>query len=265
VLLHKACYDLNTLIHLINQSRTDKLMSLKSLDSDLLDYIVNNHLKPGDQLPALTDLSQQLDINVGKLREQLEVARSLGLVEVRPRTGVRCKEYDFLPAIRLSLLFALAIDKNRFEAFTELRNHIEVAFWHEAAAQLTAEDKIYLRRLVNDAWAKLNSQSLIQIPHTEHRQFHLTIFSHLGNPFVKGLLEAYWEAYEAVELNTYADLHYWQEAWNYHERILDCLCEGDFDAAQVAFIEHTKLLRHRHAPMPAVSAAPDGKAHEFQD
>jgi DNA-binding FadR family transcriptional regulator len=231
-------------------------MPFQPLDSDFLDYIVKNHLQPGDQLPALTDLSQELEINVGKLREQLEVARSLGLVEVRPRTGIRCKTYDFLPAIRLSLLFAIALDKQRFEEYTELRNHVEVSFLPEAAALLTPEDKAELRRLVDVAWAKLTHDDLIQIPHTEHRQFHLKIFTHLDNPFVKGLLEAYWEAYEAVELNTYADLHYWQEAWQYHERILKCICDGDYDAARVAFVEHTRLLRHRRAP--ALSASNSG-------
>lgn len=238
-------------------------MSLKSLDSDFLDYIVEHHLQPGDQLPALTELSQELDINVGKLREQLEVARSLGLVEVRPRTGIRCKEYDFLPAIRLSLLYALAVNKNHFEEFTTLRNHIEVSFLREAAILLTDDDKAELRSLVAAAWAKLNSPTMIQIPHTEHRKFHLNIFRHLQNPFVKGLLEAYWEAYEAVELNTFADLHYWQEAWTYHERILDHICDGNYDAAQVAFTEHTKLLRHRQAPVPAVGSESSGSNSGF--
>jgi DNA-binding FadR family transcriptional regulator len=228
-------------------------MPLKPLDSDLLNYIVDHHLQPGDQLPALTDLSQELDINVGKLREQLEVARSLGLVEVRPRTGIRVKDHDFLPAIRLGLLFALAMEKTRFEAFTDLRNHTEVSFWNEAVAQLTDKDKAELRQLVDAAWQKLNSPTLIQIPHAEHRQFHLKIFRHLQNPFVQGLLEAYWEGYEAVELDTYADLHYWQEAWTYHERILNCICRGDFDAAKEAFIEHTRLLRHRQMPAVGVS------------
>jgi len=222
---------------------------MKSLDSDFLNYIVDHHLQAGSQLPPLSDLSEELDINVGKLREQLEVARALGLVEVRPRTGIRCKEYNFLPAIRLSLLYALGLDKSRFIEFTELRNHLEVAFWHEAVAQLTDADKLELRRLLDAAWAKLNNTAFIQIPHAEHRQFHLTIFTHLDNPFVIGLLEAYWEAYEAVELNTYADLFYWREAWTYHEKILKYINEGDFTAAQSAFIEHTRLLRHRtHEP-----------------
>src|SRR5258706_4470200 len=234
-------------------------MPLQPLDSDFLNYIVDSNLAPGDQMPALAELSQALNINVGKLREQLEVARSLGLVEVRTRTGIRVKPYDFLPAIRLSLLFALAIDKSHMETFTELRNHVEFAFFREAAERLTDADKQQLRSLVDAAWGKLRHATFIQIPHVEHRQFHLKIFEHLDNSFVMGILEAYWEAYEAVELNTYADLHYWQEAWTYHEKILDCICAGDYDAAQVALIQHTTLLRHRHAVPDPVPVPANGK------
>ncbi|MEP7286537.1 MAG: FCD domain-containing protein [Chloroflexota bacterium] len=232
-------------------------MPIKPLDSDFMNYIVDNHLQPGDQLPALTELSQKLDINVGKLREQLEVARSLGFVEVRTRMGIRVKDYDFLPAVRLSLLYALGMDKSQFQAFTELRNHIEVAFWDEAVEQLTHDDKIHLRRLVVGALAKLHRDTPIEIPHAEHRQFHLSIFKHLDNPFVIALLQAYWDAYEAVELNTYADLTYWQEAWNYHEQILNYISEGQFEAARTAFIDHTQLLRHRHdLPQTTVAGKP---------
>jgi DNA-binding FadR family transcriptional regulator len=177
---------------------------------------------------------------------------------VRTRTGIRVKDYDFLPAIRLSLLFALAQDKAQFQEFTELRNHIEASFWIEASAQLTREDKAELRTLVNKANAKLHNAPFIQIPHAEHRQFHLKIFSRLDNPFVTGLLEAYWEAYEAVELNTYADLHYWQEAWAYHEKILTYIDQGNYDAARVAFIEHTQLLRHRHEVSDSASVPGNG-------
>ncbi|MBX3064416.1 MAG: FCD domain-containing protein [Anaerolineae bacterium] len=217
----------------------------KPLDSDLLNYIVEHHINPGDQLPSLNDLSDELGINVGKLREQLEVARALGLVDVRTRTGIRTRPYEFLPAIRLSLLFGLARDKHLFESFTELRNKIEMSFWYDAVVLLTEDDKVELRQLVDTAKQKLSNTRFIQIPHAEHRKFHLLIFSRLENPFVQGLLEAYWDAYEAVEMNTYADLHYWQEAWNYHARIIENIDEKNFIGALEAFIEHTRLLRTR--------------------
>jgi hypothetical protein len=53
------------------------------------------------------------------------------------------------------------------------------------------------------AWEKLHSPQ-VKIPHEEHRQLHMVIYQRLDNPFVLGMLEAYWEAYEALNY-TYAD------------------------------------------------------------
>lgn len=211
------------------------------LDSDLLRHIASNGYAPGDRIPSLDELSGKLGISVGKLREQLEVARTLGIVEVRPKIGIRVASFDFLPAVRQVLLLALAADPSNFEAFTELRNHVEAGFWHEAVRRLTPEDVEHLRDLIRGAQAKLNGHP-IQIPHAEHRELHLTIFSRLNNPFVKGILEAYWEGYEAVELNLFADYAYLQQVWDYHERIVEAVASGDFDAGYTALVEHTRLI-----------------------
>lgn len=215
------------------------------LDSDLLNYIVKNGFQPGDRLPSLNELqdSGHLGVSVSKVREQLEVARALGLVEVRSKTGTRLQEYSFTPAVRLSLFYALATDWHYFEMFSALRTHLEVAFWNEACALLTADDTAEMRGYIEAARAKLNSR-WIQIPNQEHQAFHMTVFKHLENPFVIGLLEAYWDAYKAIEPHRYTDYAYMQRVWNYHERILNGICIEDFEAAKTAFIEHTRLLRY---------------------
>lgn len=212
--------------------------------SHLLDYLAERGPAPGQRLPPIPELAQTLGISTGKLREQLEVARALGLVEVRPKTGIRTRAYSFYPAVSLSLRFSLAQDPSTFEAFGVLRNHIEASFWHEAVRRLTPEDKEHLERLVAQAWAKLHGQP-IQIPHAEHRDLHLTIFSRLENPFVQGLLEAYWDAYEAVGLNLYADYAYLERVWTYHERMVRAILEGDLEAGYQALVEHTGLLQRR--------------------
>ena len=227
-----------------------------NLDSDLLRYILSKGCQPGDRLPSLEDLSTELKISTGKLREQLEVARALGLVEVRPRTGIRIAEYDFSIAVQLSLLYALALDPGQFQSFGQLRNGIEAAFWHQAVARLTPADHADLRALIAAAWAKLNGQP-IQIPHDEHRRLHLTIFKHLNNIFVKGLLEAYWEAYEAVGLNVYSDYQYLREVWTYHEGIVNAIIAGDPDEGHRLLLLHSALLRHREKPRSAPVLAND--------
>lgn len=210
--------------------------------SEFLRYLAS-HEEIENGLPSLKKLSEELGVSVASLREQLEVARSLGLVEVRPRTGMRRKPYSFAPAVRQSLDYAIAVDKDHFLAFADLRQHIETAYWHEAVKTLTPEDHEILKQLLSRAWDKLHG-SPIEIPHPEHRELHLTIYRRLDNPFVAGLLQSYWDAYEAVGLNFFTDYDYLTQVWTYHQKMVDAICTNDADAGYKALTEHTDLIHH---------------------
>ena len=216
-------------------------MIVSNIDSAFLRYLLTQGCQPGARLPSLDEISDEIGISIGKLREQFEVARVLGLVEASPRRGIRCLPYEFAPAVRLSLMVALALEPGAFRSFSTLRIHLETAFWDEAVALLTDEDKAHLHELVAQAKAKLNNERA-QIPFAEHRAFHLGIFCRLENPFVLGLLEAYWDAYDAVELSTYADYSYLTEVWDYHQRIADALSRQDYTAGKEALIQHMRLI-----------------------
>jgi DNA-binding FadR family transcriptional regulator len=223
-------------------------MPQQKLLSDFLEYLayVNNGEGDVDRLPSLSELSLKLGVSVSRLREQMEVARALGLVDVRPRTGIRRLPYTFLPAVKQSLSYALAITPGYFETFSDLRVHIETSYWHQAVSKLTPEDYERLRALIARAWKKLHG-SPVQIPQEEHRQLHLLIYSRLDNSFVTGILEAFWDAYEAVGLNVYADYNYLEQVWKYHERMVEAICAGDFKAGYEALLNHTDLIYMRPA------------------
>lgn len=212
--------------------------------SEFMRYLAAHEEAEGS-LPPLAELGRELGISVAALREQLEVARALGLVEVRPRTGVRRRAYSFTPAVRQSLGYALALGEHHFQKYSELRNHLETAYWDEAVRLLTPHDQSELRALIARALEKLQS-SPIQVPHEEHRKLHLLIYSRLNNPFVTGLLEAYWDAYEAVGLNVYAgSMDYLREVWQYHAQMVEAICNGNYQAGREALIKHVDLLAHR--------------------
>ncbi len=212
--------------------------------SEFLRYLAT-HAEVENGLPSLKKLSTELGVSLASLRDQLEVARALGLVEVKPRLGTRRRDYSFTPAIRQSLGYALALNDEHFLKYSELRNHVESAFWYKAVQKLTDEDKEELRSLITRAWEKLGRVP-IQVPHEEHRSLHLKIYSRLENPFVTGILEAYWEAYEAVGLNVFAGgYEYLKEVWQYHQKMVESICKGDFEAGYQALVEHTDLLYHR--------------------
>jgi len=212
--------------------------------SEFLHYLAS-HKEAEGGLPALTALSSELGISVATLREQLEVARALGLVEVKPRTGMRRKPYTFASTVKQSLGYALMLGDGHFQKFSELRNHIEAAYWDEAVRKLTKEDKKELKALIVRAREKLLS-SPVQVPHEEHRALHTLIYSRLNNPFVAGILEAYWDAYELVGLNMYAgSINYLHKVWDYHSQMVESICNGNYSAGREALTAHIDLLSQR--------------------
>lgn len=237
-------------------------MPRRYFSSEFLEYLASTHI-PGssdaDQLPSLNDISTELGVSVARLREQLEVAEALGLVEVRPHTGIRRLPYHFAPAVSQSLSYAIELDPSYFDAFSELRNQLETAFWNQAVHCLTPEDHSLLKDLINRAWAKLDGEP-VQIPHEEHRLLHLTIYNRLNNPFVQGILESYWDAYEAVGLSVYTDFHYLQRVWQYHQLIVEAIIRGDYQSGYQALVEHIELLNRR--PTPEIKHDP---AHAIQN
>jgi DNA-binding FadR family transcriptional regulator len=217
-------------------------MNRNASPSEFMQYLLESGTS--ERIPPLNELSQILSVSIPRLREQLEAAKTLGLVEVRPRTGIRRLPYSFAPAVRHSLAYAVELDRSYFDAFSEVRNHLEGSFWYEAVSLLTPQDHRELQRLMSRAWDKLHSPQ-VKIPHEEHRQLHMVIYQRLDNPFVLGMLEAYWEAYEAVGLNMFADYDYLQQVWNYHQHMVDAICAGDYDLGYQALTEHKDLLYHR--------------------
>jgi DNA-binding FadR family transcriptional regulator len=209
--------------------------------SEFFNYLLQTVEEDTEKLPALKQLSQELGISISSLREQLEVAKALGLVDVRPRLGIRHLPYTFTPAVDASLHYAIQQDPSFFDDFVDLRRHLEFAYFPQAVDLLQESDHQELRRLVRCAREKLKG-SPVRIPHVEHRRLHLTFYKRLNNVFVSGLLEAYWDAYEAVGLNVYADLEYLEQVWDYHEQLSEAAISNDKERGLEILREHFNLM-----------------------
>lgn len=238
-------------------------MRFSALQNDVLRYIVENDYRPGDQMPTIQEVAQALGVSVAKARESLEIARALGIVEIKPGRGMRVAEYRFGPAATISALYAIGQNGLHFAHLREVRNALEIHFWEEAVGLLEPEDLIRLRSLIATA-SRLLQRQPIQVPAAEHRQFHMTIFARLENPFVSGILEAFWEAYEAFGLNLYQDLSYHRTVWNYHERIVDAIEAGDAETSRRLLVEHMNLLSRRPLPQMTSPSTADRRSASFE-
>ena len=218
---------------------------MRPMKFDLFDYLSeqrNSSDKEKCSIKSLRGLSEELGVSIAMLREQLSVARALGLVEVKPGTGIQALPYTFTHAVESSLSYALSLDRKYFSQFSSLRRSIEKDYWYEAVQKLTSEDIAHLNALVEEDWNKLESNPP-QLPHKEHREMHMTIYGKVENVFVVGLLEAYWDAYEQVGLNLYTKLEYLKGVWEFHRKIVKAITAGDMELGYKYLLEHMELIQ----------------------
>jgi DNA-binding FadR family transcriptional regulator len=212
--------------------------------SIFMQYLCKNNPAGDNKVPSLIELSQELGVSVASLREQMEVARTMGLIEVKPRTGIQRTPYSFSKTILTSLTYAMEKDPANFGSFSDLRKHIEAAYWKEAVSLLNPEDIEDLKQIIDIALAKLKAKPP-QIPHEEHKIFHLSIYRKLNNPFVTGILESFWKAYEDNGLDIYTDIQYLEQVWSYHQKSVEAISSGELDSGFRSFAEHMDLISKR--------------------
>lgn len=211
--------------------------------NELLNYIIEANRKQAP-IPTIAELSEELGISITGIREQLEVARQLGFVAIKPKIGIQSREFSLTPALELSMTYGIKLKPELFDAYRDLRKHIEASYWHEAAPLLTTQDVRNLGEIVHKAQDKIHKQP-IELPEDEHRVFHLTIFRHLENPIVQSILETFWELNAQSERNYYLDQNYLENVWNYHQRIVDALAARDFERGYQVLLAHMDLVMQR--------------------
>jgi DNA-binding FadR family transcriptional regulator len=220
--------------------------------SEFMQYIAALPDDGDGRVPPLSELSQILGISVATLREQMEVARMMGVIEVKPKAGIHKLTYSFKPAVITSLTYALASESTPFEQYANLRKHLEAAYFLEAVQKLTYEEKRDLDAIVERAEEKLRRRPVV-IPTTEHRDFHLSIYRKLNNPYVFGLLESYWELYKAAGFEIYPDMEYVNRIWQYHRKTIDLINAKQYELAYQALMEHMELIAQREKTVPRQS------------
>jgi DNA-binding FadR family transcriptional regulator len=212
--------------------------------SIFMHYLTGLSASITSRIPSLIELSQILGVSVASLREQMEVARIMGLIDVRPRTGIQKLPYSFTNTILTSISYALEDNPESFESISDLRKHIEASYWKEAVSKLNTDDIEALRNIVSVAFLKLHGKPP-QIPHEEHKKLHISMFGKLNNPFVLGILEAYWQAYEDVGLDVYTDMQYLEQVWTYHQKTVEAIASGELDTGYTSFAEHMEMITKR--------------------
>ena len=88
----------------------------------LLDYLIEKAKDPHSEIPPIQKLSSELGVSTACLREQMELAKNLGIISTQPRKGIEILPYQFKPAVEKSLYYAINLDHKYFHAILRAAN-----------------------------------------------------------------------------------------------------------------------------------------------
>jgi GntR family transcriptional repressor for pyruvate dehydrogenase complex len=206
----------------------------------LISYICEHGLVPGDRLPSIRELAQQFEAGPNVIRDALMRAATMGLVKIHPRSGVFVQSLNyssFVGALAQTCDAALLqVDHNLFHLL-DARRLIEVELVGQAAQRRRLEDLLPVRMALDEV---ARGQMVEQRVEADVR-FHLGIAKAAGQEVLEIILQGLLGLVRPFLLGLPRNAERWSRTDRGHDAIYRALLDEDAEQARTLMAEH---LRH---------------------
>ncbi len=166
----------------------------RAVQDALRQYILENHLHPGDRLPSEMELAAQLNVSRNPIREAIKGLEALGLVEVRVGLGVFVRAAS-IDDILTNVAYSLAVDGRSVAELYEIRQRLELSYAREAVKQLTDETLAQIEQQVAEM-ERLHHAG--QDYHEPDLALHRLLFQQVGNATLLKLFDVFAGIYSST-------------------------------------------------------------------
>ncbi len=218
----------------------------------LKEFIVANHLRPGDHLPTERELAEALGVSRTSVRDAMRLLEGLGVVDTRPKRGALLKVPD-QNTLQDFLWFFLAYNSDSIADIWEARQVLELAILPLVAERATKEDWQEMETAIAGMEAALQrGEDGLE----EDRCFHAALVKATHNPILQGIAQVVAEFFRQVQAQALAGGREIREAaLREHRQMFTALRQGDVAKAQ------TIMLRHLNRPVKmGIIPKPKGRA-----
>jgi GntR family transcriptional repressor for pyruvate dehydrogenase complex len=240
-------------------SRSDGFQKLhRSRASDqiagaLQSAIAQRRYRSGDRLPSEHELAAQFETSRGTVREALRVLEVMGFVQIRTGAGAFVSGSPFSSHALNDRLRWLVDRRDIVLEILEVREGLQAMAAVGCAGRATPDDKDQLRGAVEQgrtAVADGNPDAFAEAD----AAFHFLIGERCGNRMLADVVRYVEEIYRTSN-RALVDLRGRSETSQLeHERVVECIAEGDRTGAELAMREHIGSVRHTLAALEAEEA-----------
>ncbi|MBE7189198.1 FadR/GntR family transcriptional regulator [Jatrophihabitans endophyticus] len=214
---------------------------------ELRKMIVHGELRPGDRLPAESELTTRMRVSRGTLREALRVLSSQKLLVsargVGGGTFVAEPSPDDVVAYLQTSLTLLSRSRLSVSQLLEVRSLMEVPAAGLAARHRTEDD---LDRLAATIVVVSNRDAEDPSRYSANRGFHLLMLQASGNPLLDIVARPVFEVLRDRFLRDRAEPAFWERVAAEHTEILEHIRAGRPAAASRAMRSHLGNLRETY-------------------
>jgi len=210
--------------------RIAKRSRSSGIATEIQELIRREAIPAGGRLPTEHTLARRFRVSRSMIREAIQALKTLGIVESRPKTGLRVLPFD--PTTHFDQLIPrIRTDEERAELY-ELRCLLEPAILRLAAERVTPEEIDRLERLLAPPLRK--GRGAIRDGLARDVAFHEELWRIAGNRFVlsfRGLLLRYFADLERHP-RRHASEALMRKTNDQHLAIVRALKAGNVDRAQ---------------------------------
>lgn len=229
----------------------------------LLAIIRDQHLRPGDHLPAETALAEQFGVSRPVIREAIGHLKSLGIVATQSGKPAVILHVDArLPAVFFAL--SLSMTNAGVRDLLEVRRGLEVQSAVLAAERRDAGEADTMRDIVALMKRSLDAEDYDAFVEQDVR-FHLVIAAASRNGVLSHLIEAIRAPLRATiraGLSSRATRDEIQRIHHLHARIVQAIADRDPNEAAAAMADHFDRALNAIALGDATTPGPETPASE---
>ena len=216
-----------------------------TIAGEIQDFIRRERIAPGGRLPTEHALARRFRVSRSRVREALQALRARGLVDSKPRVGIRVLPFD--PTAQLdSMMACIRTDDERRELY-EFRRLIEPEILRLVAERAEPWELSKLESMLEKPLPK--GPEGVREGFARDVAFHEALWTLAGNRFVaglRGLLVRYFAGVERAQKVTESEV---RRTNGQHRSILRALRAGHLERAR------RELARNLDTFRPAGRAA----------
>lgn len=228
-----------------------KPIQTKTASSEISDQIkemiLQGQLQPGDRLPSERELAEKFKVSRTTVREALRSLAAIGIISIRQGDGSFVEHFKLEDVLEpLSVLFHIEGDESGLEAFSEVREILEVEMVALAAKRADKEDLDVIERSVGAMVDEVKNGGIGDLADAD---FHVALANASKNPVLIRLMNTIADlmkyTYQSKRKRLFLDQEILEEIYRSHHAVAQAVREKNPEKSRIKMREHLRMVKKR--------------------